>query len=139
MELPGIKENKQKIKAITNVIEESKQYNNNNNSNSDQKKKEKVALDKKNNDSKQIIIEKPSKVLNINHKQSRITIEQGVNDGKSFHTEIETDRDYEDKEEVKILPSINIVNEPVIKEKESVEPAFKLDLRDMKAMNQNQN
>ena len=89
MELPGIKENKQKIKAITNVIDESKQYN----SNSDQKKKEKVALDKKNNDSKQIIIEKPSKVPNINHNQSRITIEQGVNDGKSFHTEIETDRD----------------------------------------------
>jgi len=52
-----------------------------------------VALDKKNNDSKQIIIEKPSKVPNINHNQSRITIEQGVNDGKSFHTEIETDRD----------------------------------------------
>lgn len=149
VEIPQLKENKQKVKAITHVIEESKNHikDNSNNNNNKSMEKERIASGKGkklNNDKKHVNIDKPNKVPELSVDNSRITIEPGMNDGKSFHTEIETDRDNDNEYDnnhnhnAQQIQSNPIVNKDVsinLPKKEEGEPAFKLEMSDLKAMN----
>jgi len=143
-----MKDNKQKIKSIVGVIEDSKQQAKNNKDQNNNKIvnniKQNDNQDKnKNKDNhdvikKQVVIAKASNIPDMNNDHSFITIEPGVNEGKSFHTEIETDRDPIDEEKenrmVKVKGSSKINLEI---SKKDIEPAFKLNMSDMKALNQN--
>lgn len=120
-EIPRLKENRKQLKAIKDVVVDSKER-----SRQDEKRGRK--------EERKVLIESPNKIPTLKHNNSKIVIEQGFNEGKSFHTGIETDRDPIDEVQDDRLQSSKKLNErrtSVAKDSPKGELAFKLDSNDL--------